>query len=900
MADDITNDKNITPDLPDNDNHNHGKIIQINIEEEMKSAYIDYSMSVIVGRALPDVRDGLKPVHRRVLFGMHELSNNFNKPYKKSARIVGEVLGKYHPHGDTSVYDTMVRMAQPWSLRYMMIDGQGNFGSVDGDSPAAMRYTEVRLQRFAEAMLEDLEKDTVDFQNNFDDTLKEPTVMPTRIPQLIVNGSSGIAVGMATNMLPHNLSETIDAMTDYIDNGRCTTTERLMQFMKGPDFPTGGIIYGVEGIKNAFETGRGRIVVRGRLNVETDSKGRESIVIYELPYQVNKAVLHKKISDLVNDKTIEGVSDVREESDRDGMRLVVELKKEAMAQIVINQMYKYTELQTSYGVNNVALVGNRPYVLGMAQLITEFIKFRMEVVIRRTKFELADAEKKAHILRGYLIALDHLDEVIKLIRASATPDIAKDALVNAGWGLDDIQAKAILELRLQRLTGMERDKIQKEFDDIMKIIDYLNSLLASEDLRFDVIREELLDVKKKFGDARVTEIEFLENEISIEDLIEQEDVVITVSHLGYIKRTSATEYRSQRRGGRGAMGGKTRNEDYIDQLFVASTHDNLLLFTDLGRCYSLKVYELPEGEKVGKGRAIQNLLQLPGDDKIRAIINVHNLADEEYINNNYIVLCTKEGIVKKTRLKEFSRKRASGVNAITINEGDKLINAALTDGNCYIMMAVKSGRSIRFPEEKVRPTGRGAIGVSGIDVLENGADEVVGMICVGKNDTTKTILVVSEKGLGKRTDMEEYRITNRGGKGVKTINITEKTGKLVGLLAVEDTDDLMITCTSGVTIRMNVTKIREAGRATQGVKLINLDEGDEIAAIAKLADQGDDEETVSEELPPLADGEVRVVSGESTPDTNANNFENIKQDTSIDDEPDEKPEGSALDDVIED
>jgi DNA gyrase subunit A len=901
MADEIINDDSTPQDFPLRDGHEHGRIVQINIEEEMKSAYIDYSMSVIVGRALPDVRDGLKPVHRRVLFGMHELSNNFGKPYKKSARIVGEVLGKYHPHGDTSVYDTMVRMAQPWSLRYMMIDGQGNFGSVDGDSPAAMRYTEVRLQRFAEAMLEDLEKDTVDFQNNFDDTLKEPTVMPTRIPQLIVNGSSGIAVGMATNMLPHNLSETIDAMVDFIDNGRCTTTERLMQFMKGPDFPTGGIIYGVEGIKNAFETGRGRIVVRGRLNVETDSKGRESIVIYELPYQVNKAVLHKKIADLVNDKTIEGVSDVREESDRDGMRLVVELKKEAMAQVVINQMYKYTELQTSYGVNNVALVNNRPFVLGMAQLITEFINFRMDVVIRRTKFELADAQKKAHILRGYLIALDHLDEVIKLIRNSSTPDIAKDALVNAGWGLDEIQAKAILELRLQRLTGMERDKIQNEFNEIMKVIDYLTSLLDSEDLRFGVIREELLEVKKKFGDERVTEIEFLENEISIEDLIEQEDVVITVSHLGYIKRTSATEYRAQRRGGRGAMGGKTRNEDYIEQLFVASTHDNLLLFTDLGRCYWLKVYELPDGEKVGKGRAIQNLLQLPGDDKIRAIINVHNLNDEEYLNNNYIVLCTKEGIVKKTRLKEFSRRRATGVNAITINEGDSLINAALTDGNCYIMMAVKSGRSIRFPEEKVRPTGRGAIGVSGIDVID-GVDEVIGMVCVNKDDTSKTILVVSEKGLGKRTDMEEYRITNRGGKGVKTINVTEKTGKLVGLLAVENTDDLMITCTSGITIRMNVTKIREAGRATQGVRLINLDEGDEIAAIAKLAEQEEDvegDDTEATELPPLADGEVRVVSGESTPDTNANNFENIKGDTSIDEEDTDKEEGSALDDVIE-
>ncbi len=898
MADEIINDGTNTQELPQDGGHNHGRIIQINIEEEMKSAYIDYSMSVIVGRALPDVRDGLKPVHRRVLFGMHELGNTFSKPYKKSARIVGEVLGKYHPHGDTSVYDTMVRMAQPWSLRYMMIDGQGNFGSVDGDSPAAMRYTEVRLQRFAEAMLEDLEKDTVDFQNNFDDTLKEPSVMPTRIPQLIVNGSSGIAVGMATNMLPHNLSETVDAMVDFIDNGRCTTLERLMQFMKGPDFPTGGVIYGVEGIKNAFETGRGRIVVRGRINVETDNKGRESIVIYELPYQVNKAVLHKKIADLVNDKTIEGVSDVREESDRDGMRLVVELKKEAMAQVIINQLYKYTELQTSFGVNNVALVNGRPQILGMAQLITEFIKFRMDVVIRRTKFELADAQKKAHILKGYLIALDHLDEVIKLIRASATPDIAKDALVNAGWGLDEIQAKAILELRLQRLTGMERDKIQNEYNEIMKIIEYLESLLASEDLRYGLIKDELLEVKKKFGDERVTEIEFLENEISIEDLIEQEDVVITVSHLGYIKRTSASEYRAQRRGGRGAMGGKTRDEDYIEQLFVASTHDNLLLFTDLGRCYWLKVYELPEGEKVGKGRAIQNLLQLPSDDKIRAIINVHNLADEEYVNNNFIVLCTREGIIKKTRLKDFSRRRTTGVNAITINEGDKLIDAALTDGNSYIMMAVKSGRSIRFPEEKVRPTGRGAIGVSGIDVLD-GKDEVVGMVCVNKEDTTKTILVVSEKGLGKRTDMEEYRITNRGGKGVKTINVTEKTGKLVGLLAVEDTDDLMITCTSGVTIRMNVSKIREAGRATQGVKLINLDEGDEIAAIAKLAEQ-EEEDAINEDLQPLVDGEVRIVSADSTSDSNTNNFENLKADTSINEEEDKQnEEGNDLDNVID-
>jgi DNA gyrase subunit A len=880
MADDIkNNNENNEPILPVDGGHNHGRIIQINIEEEMKTAYIDYSMSVIVGRALPDVRDGLKPVHRRVLYGMHELGNNFNKPYKKSARIVGEVLGKYHPHGDTSVYDTMVRMAQPWSLRYMLIDGQGNFGSIDGDSPAAMRYTEVRLQKFAEAMMEDLEKDTVDFQNNFDDTLKEPTVMPTRIPQLIVNGTSGIAVGMATNMLPHNLSETIDATIDFIDNGCETSTERILQFMKGPDFPTGGVIYGAEGIKTAFDTGRGRIVVRGRVNVETDSKGKESIVIYELPYQVNKAMLHKKIADLVNDKTIEGVSDVRDESDREGMRLVVDLKRDAMAQVIINQLYKFTELQTSFGVNNVALVNGRPRTLAMRELISEFVKFRMDVIIRRAKFELAEAQKKAHILKGYLIALDHLDEVIRMIRQSATPDEAKENLVNAGWGLDEVQAKAILELRLQRLTGMERKKIVEEYEEIMKLITHLENLLANEGMRYELIKTELLEVKTRFGDDRVTEIEFLSDEISIEDLIEKEDMVITVSHLGYIKRTSVSEYRAQRRGGRGAMGGKTRQEDYIDQIFVANTHDNLLLFTELGRCFWMKVYQIPEGEKSGKGRAIQNLLQLPQDDKIRAIINVHNLKDEAYVQQHNIVLCTVNGIVKKTSLEGFSRPRANGVNAITIVEGDRLLDAALTDGNSYIMLAVKSGRSIRFPEEKVRPTGRGAIGVAGIEV-EEGKDEVVGMVCVNKDDTSKTILVVSEKGLGKRTDIEEYRITNRGGKGVKTINVTEKTGALIGLLAVETSDDLMITCTSGVTIRTKVANIREAGRATQGVKLINLDEGDEIAAIAKIREQ-DEEEESGEEMPPLAEGEVRVVSGDSAPDTNPNNFENYKQDTSI-------------------
>lgn len=834
------------------------QIIRINIEEQMKASYIDYSMSVIVGRALPDVRDGLKPVHRRVLFGMHELGNTFNKPYKKSARIVGEVLGKYHPHGDSSVYDTMVRMAQPWSLRYMLIDGQGNFGSVDGDSAAAMRYTEVRLQKIAEAMLEDLEKDTVDFQNNFDDTLQEPTVMPTRIPQLIVNGASGIAVGMATNMMPHNLSEAVDAICAYIDN-REITIEEIMKFIKAPDFPTGGIIYGMEGVKQGFETGRGRVVVRGRVNIETNKNGRESIIIYELPYQVNKAVLHQKIAQLVSEKIFEGISDARDESDREGMRLVIDLKKDAIAQVVINQLYKYTELQTSYGINNVALVGGRPKILNMKDLITEFVSFRHEVIVRRTKYELRKAEERAHILEGFMKVIgtqDDLDRAIRIIRESETPEIAKEGLME-GFELSEIQAKAILELRLRTLTGLEIDKIREEYEAIMKVISHLKALLANESIRFDLIKEEMQEVKKKFGDERKTHIEYLANEISIEDLIEEEDVVITVSHLGYIKRTSATEYRTQRRGGRGAMGGKTREEDYIDQLFIASTHATLLFFTDKGRCHWLKVYEIPEGEKNGRGRAIQNLFQLPTDEKIKTILNVKTLTNEEYVNNHYIVLCTRQGIIKKSYLKDFSRPRQNGINAITINEGDQLLDVSLTDGNSYIMMAVKSGRAIRFEEEKVRPTGRGAIGVYGIDV-DDKTDEVVGMVCINKEDKEKTILVVSEKGIGKRTKLNEwneetqqwedvYRITNRGGKGVKTINITEKTGQLVGFLAVDETDDLFITCVSGVTIRTHVKNIREAGRATQGVKLINLDEGDQIAAIAKIAEQEESESEVNHE-----------------------------------------------------
>ncbi len=833
------------------ENQQEGKIVQINIEEQMKTAYIDYSMSVIVGRALPDVRDGLKPVHRRVLFGMNEAGNHSNKPYKKSARIVGDVMGKYHPHGDSSIYDTIVRMAQPWSLRYMLVDGQGNFGSVDGDMPAAMRYTEVRLQKLAEAMLEDIEKETVDFTLNFDDTLEEPTVLPTRIPNLLINGASGIAVGMATNIMPHNLSEVVDGLIAYIDN-RDITIEELIKHVKAPDFPTGGIIYGFDGVKQGFETGRGRVVVRGKITAETSKTGRERLVIYELPYQINKAVLHQKIAQLVNDKIIEGISDVRDESDREGMRLVIDLKKDAIANVIINQLYKYSELQTSYGINNVALVKGRPRILNLKDILSEFVEFRHEVVVRRTQFDLRKAQEKAHILQGYLIALDHLDAVIALIRAASTPEIAKDGLMSE-FGLSEIQAKAILELRLQRLTGMERDKIRAEYDDIMKLIAYLQGVLNDEGLRMNIIKEELEDVKKKFGDERKTEIQYLASEMRIEDIIAEEDVVITISHLGYIKRTSAYDYRQQKRGGRGAIGGRTRDEDFIEHLFVASTHHTMLFFTEKGRCYWLKVYEIPEGEKNGKGRAIQNLIQLPTDDKIRAIIDIKDLQDKDFINNNYIVLCTKNGIIKKTLLEEFSRPRQNGVNAITINEGDQLLEAKLTNGDSQIMMAIQSGRAIRFPEATVRDTGRGAIGVRGIEV-DNEKDEVVGMICVDKADESRTILVVSEKGYGKRTNIEEYRITNRGGKGVKTINITEKTGNLIAILDVTEKHDLMITCKSGITIRMAVADIREAGRATQGVRLIRLDDNDEIAAVARLDEQEEEDETLPTEEQ-IAEGE---------------------------------------------
>lgn len=821
------------------------RIIPVNIEEQMKTAYIDYSMSVIVGRALPDVRDGLKPVHRRILYAMNELGMGPTRPYKKSARLVGDVLGKYHPHGDSSVYDAVVRMAQDWNMRYTMVDGQGNFGSQDGDGPAAMRYTEVRMHRIAESMLQDIEKDTIDFQLNFDDSLQEPSVLPTRIPQLLVNGSSGIAVGMATNMMPHNLSEVIDGCIAYIDN-REITIDELMQYVKAPDFPTGGMIYGMEGVKAGFHFGRGRVVLRGKLHVDTKPSGREQIIITAVPYQVNRDTLCDRIGQLVNEKVIEGIAHVNNESNqKEGTRVVLDLKRDAVANVIINQLYKFTELQTSYGINNVAIVKGRPKVLNLKELISEFVEFRHEVVVRRTQFELREAEKRAHILQGYLIALDHLDEVIALIRASSTPEVAKDNLINAGWGLDEIQAKAILELRLQRLTGMEREKIKQEYDDLMILIAHLKEILANEGMRYDIIKKELTEVKDKFGDERKTEITYLDNEVSIKDLIKEEDVVITISHLGYIKRTSATEFRAQRRGGRGAMGGRTREEDYIEHLFVASTHHTMLFFTEKGRCYWLNVYEIPEGEKNSKGRAIQNLLQISPDDKIRAIIDIADLQDVEFVNNHYIILCTKKGIIKKTALADFSRPRQTGVNAITIVEGDQLLEAKLTDGNCEIMMAVKSGRAIRFPESKVRPTGRGAIGVGGIEV-DNNDDEVVGMICVNPTTPDRTVLVVSEKGFGKRTAVDEYRVTNRGGKGVKTISVTDKTGSLVGIMDVAETEDLIITCKSGITIRMNVAHISAQGRATQGVKLIRIDEGDEIAAITKI-DVQDENEVVSEE-----------------------------------------------------
>ncbi len=811
------------------------KIIPVNIEDQMKSAYIDYSMSVIISRALPDVRDGLKPVQRRVLFGMSDLGLDYNKPFKKTARIVGEVLGKYHPHGDSSVYEALVRMGQPWSLRYPLVDKQGNYGNIDGDGPAAMRYTEGRLTRLASDILEDLDKDTVDFYPNFDDSLEQPTVLPSRVPNLLLNGASGIAVGMATNMPPHNLNEIVAGIKAQIDNPEITIAG-LMDHIKGPDFPTGGVIYGTEGIKDAYETGRGRVILRGRTEIET-VRGHEAIVITEIPYQLSKSSLFAKIQELRIENKIEGIYDVNDESARDELkvRLVVSLKKDAIAQVVLNQLYKYTPLQSSFGVNNIVLVNGRPKLLNLKQIISEFIKFRLEVIVRRTNYMLRKAEERAHVLEGLLIAIDHLDEVIQLIRASATPDEAKDQLM-ARYQLSEIQAKAILALTLRQLTGLERAKLKEEYEELQKLIAKYKAILADEGKQKEIIKEELDALVEKYGDERRSDITINESEINIEDIIPNENVVITISHLGYVKRTKTSEYRAQGRGGRGSKGSAARDEDFIEQLFTATTHAYILLFTRLGRCYWLRAYEIPEATKTGTGRAIQNIISLPPDDKVLAYIAIKDLNDEAFINNHYIMFCTKLGVIKKTLLEEFSRPRTSGINAITINEGDQLLEAKLTNGVNEILIANKQGRAIRFNESKVRAMGRNAAGVAGME-LEPQNDEVMGMICVDPNDPNVSILTVSELGFGKRSSLEDYRVTNRGGKGVTTIKITDKTGTLVSIKAVSDSDDLMITTINGIMIRMDMAELRVMGRATQGVKLIRLDEGDEIADIAVVANE---------------------------------------------------------------
>lgn len=826
------------------------RIISINIEDELKTAYIDYSMSVIVSRALPDVRDGLKPVHRRVLYGMMDLGLSYNKPYKKSARIVGEVLGKYHPHGDASVYDAMVRMAQEWSLRYPLVDGQGNFGSMDGDSPAAMRYTEARFRRITDFIIDDIDKDTVDFQLNFDDSLQEPSVMPSKLPNLLINGASGIAVGMATNMMPHQLGEVCSAIVATLDNPEIDI-EELMEHVLAPDFPTGGIIYGLSGVKEGFRTGRGRVVVRAKTEIETDEKGREAIIITEIPYQVNKATLVARIAELVNEKKVLGISDVRDESNRDGVRIVIEIKRDAAANVILSMLFKLTPLQTSYGINNIALVNGRPRVLNLKDLIEEFIKFRLEVIVRRTKYELRKAEERAHILEGLLIALDHLDEVIKLIRASNDAEEARNGLMTS-FGLSELQARAILAMRLQQLTGLERDKVRAEYDELQKRIAEYQAILADEGLRRSIIKTELSEIVERFNDKRRTAIEPNEADISIEDLIEDEEVVITISHAGYIKRTPISEYRSQGRGGRGAQGVRTRNEDFVEHMFTATNHNTLLLFTESGRCFWLKVYEIPEGAKATAGRVIQNLLNIPKEDKVRAYIIVKKLQDEEFINNNYIMFCTRRGQIKKTLLEEYSRPRQGGINAITINEGDALIEAKLTNGQNEIILAVQSGRAIRFNEADVRSMGRNAAGVRGIYVPDDGVDTVVGMISADAADTASSILVVSEKGMGKRSALEEYRVQSRGGKGVKTIQLTKKTGFLVAIKLVTDNDDLMITTTSGVTIRTAANELRVMGRATQGVKLIRLDDSDNIADVTVVTSAPEEVEIISspESLPP--------------------------------------------------
>ena len=827
--------------MAEDNNLNEGlgeRIIPINIEDEMKTAYIDYSMSVIVSRALPDVRDGLKPVHRRVLYGMTELGLGSGRAYKKSARIVGEVLGKYHPHGDTSVYDAMVRMAQPWSMRAMLVDGQGNFGSIDGDPPAAMRYTEARLRKIAEEMMADIDKNTVDFTPNFDDSLSEPSVMPAKIPNLLVNGASGIAVGMATNMAPHNLTEVINGTIAYIDNREIEISE-LMEFVKGPDFPTGGTIYGMGGIKDAFETGRGRIVIRGKTHFDATKTGKEQIVITEVPFMVQPNQLIVKAVDLVNEKIIEGISDIRDESDRDGLRIVFDLKRDAIPNIILNQLFKYTQLQSSFSVNNIALVKGRPQMLNLKDLIKHYVDHRHEVVVRRTQYELDEAKKRAHIIEGLLIALDNLDAVIALIRGSKTPDEAREGLMES-FKLSEIQAKAILDMRLQRLTGLERDKIRAEYDELMKTIEYLNSILADEGLRMQIIKDELTEMRDKYGDDRRSDIVPASDEISIEDMIPDEQVVITISHLGYMKRTALTEYRAQNRGGRGNKGATSRDADFIEYLFTATTHNYLLFFTEKGKCFWIRVYEIPETGKAAKGRAVQNLINIEPDDKIKAFIPVTSLSDEEYLNSNYILMCTKNGIIKKTTLEAYSRPRQNGINAITVREGDILLSAVLTDGESEIVMAKRSGKAIRFNESLVRSMGRTASGVTGVK-LENAQDEVIGMICV-KSNSDATVLVVSEKGYGKRTDIDDYRITGRGGKGVKTLNITDKTGNLVGIKSVTDENDLMIILKSGIAIRMHIEDLRVMGRATQGVRLIKMSNKDEIASIAKVEREDDEDE----------------------------------------------------------
>ena len=813
------------------------KIIQVNIEDEMKTAYIDYSISVIVSRALPDVRDGLKPVHRRVLYGMLDLGLSSSRAHKKSARIVGEVLGKYHPHGDSSVYDAMVRMAQDWSLRYPLVNGQGNFGSVDGDSPAAMRYTEAKLRKIAEEILSDLDKETVDFTANFDDSLTEPTVLPTRIPNLLINGASGIAVGMATNMPPHNLTEVVDATIAYIDN-REIDIEGLMQYIKAPDFPTGGTIYGYDGVREAFMTGRGRIVMRGKARIEENKNGKETIIVEEIPYQVNKADMIKKTADLINDKKIEGISDIRDESDRNGMRIVYEIKRDSMASVVLNKLYKFTALQTSFSVNNIALVKGRPQLLNLKEIIHEFVEHRHEVVVRRTEFELRKAQERAHILEGLIIALDNLDEVIKLIRASASPEDARNGLMER-FSLSEIQSRAILEMRLQKLTGLEIEKVREEHAELMNTIQRLMDILGSEEIRMTIIKEELAEVKEKFGDERRTGIDDNSADFRMEDMIADESVIITISNLGYIKRTSLTEYRTQSRGGVGSKASTTRNEDFLEHIFVATNHNYLLIFTQKGKCFWMRVFEVPEGSKASKGRAIQNLMNIDSDDKVMAYINVTDLSDKEYLENNYIVMCTKKGVIKKTLLESYSRPRQNGINAIGVRDGDELLEARLTSGKDEIVLATKEGRAIRFNESTVRPMGRTASGVRGVK-LQSPEDEVIGMVCI--DDPLQTILVVSENGYGKRSYLNDpedgeaiYRVTNRGGKGVKTISVTEKTGKLISIKQVSEDDQLMIINKSGVAIRMDVAEMRVMGRATQGVRLINLKAKDEIAAVTKIA-----------------------------------------------------------------